>query len=62
MKLLDRNIFNNIKHRIPQDNYKNLSFINNKSIENVDASYFILKPKEKNVFYGLHIMKNNCVY
>lgn len=47
MKLLDRNIFNNIKHRIPQDNYKNLSFINNKSIENVDASYFILKPKGK---------------
>tara|TARA_Y100000992_G_scaffold302285_1_gene275874 strand:+ start:21570 stop:22547 length:978 start_codon:yes stop_codon:yes gene_type:complete len=73
MKLLDKNIFNSIKYRIPQDNLKNLSFVNNKSIENTDANCFILKPKgkkcilwftyyEKDLLCILILLNDNNIY
>ena len=57
MKILDKSIFNSIKHRLPINNIKFLSYPN----KNIDSSseYFILKPKGKNVMYVLIIIKKN---
>ena len=48
MKILDKSIFNSIKHRLPINNIKFLSYPN----KNIDSSseYFILKPKGKKCY------------
>ena len=48
MKNLDKSIFNSIKHRLPINNIKFLSYPN----KNIDSSseYFILKPKGKKCY------------
>jgi len=48
MDLLNKNIFNLIKHRLPTKHIKFLAY-NNKEINN-DAKYFILKPKGRKSF------------
>ena len=45
---LEKNFIDSIKHKIPIDNIKFLSF-NNKNIEN-NSNYYILKPKGKKSF------------
>jgi len=48
MKILDQSIFNSIKHRLPINNIKFLSYPN-KNLE-TSSEYFILKPKGKKCY------------